>query len=109
MMGTDLAEAERQAHDNQIISIIFQTLYYFGAFADLGHIGITSICRHENCFHMDTKDVSALVVTNFPRYILSLDSNHYSNQRATVRIFLKAEDNTVTVCNMDCQHSLEQH
>lgn len=63
MMDTDLGEMEGQGHDNQIISIIFEALYYFCAFADLGHIGITSFCRNENCFHTDIKVISALDVT----------------------------------------------
>lgn len=64
MMDTDLAEVEGQGHDNQIMSIFFQTLYYFCNIADLGHIGITSICQNEDCFHTDAKVISALDVAN---------------------------------------------
>lgn len=50
-LNTDLDDGQSQTfgsrgrgEDNQIISSVFERLYYFGAFADLGHTGIKSIC-----------------------------------------------------------------
>lgn len=55
-MDTHLTDVEDRDTIIRLSPSFFQALYYFCAFADLGHFGIISICRNENCFCLDVTE-----------------------------------------------------